>query len=145
MNTVELYDEDFFQWTQCNASVLRSGAVQNADLEHIAEEIEDMGKRHRQAAVNRMRVLIMHLLKYRFQPGKRSPSWTRTIIEQRRRLHLIFEDSPSLRSYVLEHIDAIYAHAAQDAMIEMSSKDIGLPEACPWRMDAILDPKFWPK
>ena len=47
MTAMQLYDRDFFEWTQCNAALLRAGRFDQADIEHIAKEIEDLGKRER--------------------------------------------------------------------------------------------------
>src|SRR3982751_902800 len=80
MKTAELYDRDFAEWTRHNAELLRAGRASEADLEHIAEEIEDMGKRERRSLHNRCVRLIEHLLKWEHQPEQRGSSWTRTII-----------------------------------------------------------------
>src|SRR5580700_5749903 len=68
MNAAELYDRDFAEWAVRNAELLRSGRVAEADLDHIAEEIEDMAKRERRAMQNRLARLIQHLLKWQVQP-----------------------------------------------------------------------------
>ena len=72
-----LYDEDFFEWTRRTAELLRAGRLDQADIEHIAEEIEDMGKRDLKELNSRVQVLVAHLLKWQFQPEKRSRSWER--------------------------------------------------------------------
>ena len=80
MTTADLYDQDFAEWTRQNAELLRSGRASEADLEHIAEEIEDIGKRERRSLHNRFMRLIEHLLKWQQHPERRGISWTRTII-----------------------------------------------------------------
>ena len=67
-----LYDEDFFEWTRRNAELLRAGRLEQADIAHIAEEIEDMGKRDLRGLNSRVQVLLIHLLKWQLQPEKRS-------------------------------------------------------------------------
>ncbi len=66
--TAKLYDRDFYAWANEQASLLRSGRVAEADIEHIAEEIETMGRSEKRELVNRLTVLLLHLLKWQFQP-----------------------------------------------------------------------------
>jgi hypothetical protein len=75
----DLYEQDFFEWTVQNAQLLRAGRLEEADLEHIAEEIEDMGRSERRELESRLSVLLSHLLKWRFQPSRRGRSWQATI------------------------------------------------------------------
>ena len=86
MNAAELYDRDFAEWAVRNAELLRSGRSAEADLDHIAEEIEDMAKRERRAMQSRLTRLIQRLLKWQVQPMKRRASWQSTIAEQRFRI-----------------------------------------------------------
>ena len=96
----DLYDRDFFEWTQCNAALLRAGQLDQADIEHIAEEIEDMGKSQRRALESRLEVLLAHLLKWRFQPDYRGPSWEATIELQRHKLAKLLKEMPDRKSVV---------------------------------------------
>ena len=79
MNAAEVYDADFYEWTVRNTELLRAGRASEADLEHIAEEIEDIGQNQRRQLVSRLVILIAHLLKWQVQPERRSRSWTLTI------------------------------------------------------------------
>src|SRR5690348_6101090 len=103
------YDEDFYKWTQRTAELLREGRIEELDRDHAAEEIAEMGNRDRREVLNRLRVLITHLLKWRIQPGYRGSSWIATINEQRDQLELVLEDSPSLRRYAEDRLRGIYA------------------------------------
>ena len=97
MKTADLYDVDFAEWAVQNAALLRSGRALEADLDHIAEEIEAMAKRERRALYRRLYRVIEHLLKWQFQPARRGASWESTIREQRTSALLILEDNPSFR------------------------------------------------
>jgi len=141
--TKTLYDTDFAEWCAHTAELVRAGRLDEVDLEHVAEEIEDMGKRDRRAATNRTRVLLMHLLKWAAQPQRRSPSWRGTIIEQRHQLNAIFEDSGSIRVFVRDHLQTIHRDAVKKALAEMGRTD-GLPEECRWTLENILDTDFLP-
>lgn len=141
--TKTLYDIDFAEWCARTADLVRAGRLDDVDLEHVAEEIEDMGKRDRRAATNRTRALLMHLLKWAAKEEKRFPSWKATITEQRRRLSAIFEDSGSVRAYVQKNLAVIYREASKDALSEMGRSQ-GLPVKCPWTVKNILDTDFLP-
>jgi hypothetical protein len=90
-----VYDQDFVRWTEMNARLIRSGHLTDADLEHVAEEIEDIGKSEKKAVFSNTRVLLQHLLKWKYQPLLRQGgTWLSTIIEQRNRLEDSFDDTP---------------------------------------------------
>jgi hypothetical protein len=129
-----LYDSDFYDWTQTVAENLRLGPLPRADLEHIAEEIADMGKRDRREARSRMTVLLMHLMKWAAQPDLRGEStWKSTINEQRYQLQAVLEDSPSLRVDLIREIPSIYSKAAGRA-----ADETGLPLSMFSRLDSSL-------
>jgi len=140
--TVSLYDRYFVCWTQETAKRLRGGGrLTEADIEHVAEEIEGMGKRDRRAAFSRSAVLVAHLLKWKHQPNKRSRSWSANIQLQRTRLIRVVEESPSLRSYIGENRMAISSDGAIQAQAETG---LELPEDCAFTFSEALDPEFLP-
>jgi uncharacterized protein DUF29 len=139
-----LYDEDFFEWTSRNAALLRAGRLGQADIEHIAEEIEDMGKRDLKELNSRVRVLVGHLLKWQLQSEKKSRSWERTIASQRAELGQLLEDSPSLRVKILPNLRRNYERAVNLAAIETGLPLDNFPAECPFTVEQILDPEFLP-
>src|SRR5260364_115065 len=86
--TRTLYEQCIVAWANEQAEFIRSGQLDLLDRAHIADEIEDVGKSERRELANRMAVLLAHLLKWQFQPGRRGASWQRTIKEQRRAIAL---------------------------------------------------------
>ena len=88
------YDGDVVAWANEQARRLRAGEFHRLDIEHIADEIEDVGKSEQQELVNRVALLIAHLLKWHYQPGHRSRSWENTIREQRRRCQRRLKKTP---------------------------------------------------
>jgi hypothetical protein len=140
----DLYDEDFFEWTRHNAELLRSGRFEQADIEHIAEEIEDMGKRNLHEMSSRVRVLLSHLLKWQLQPEKKSRSWERTIASQRTELGQLLEDSPSLRVRIQPNLRHIYQKSVQLAVLDTGLPNSQFPSECPFTVEQILDPEFLP-
>jgi hypothetical protein len=140
-----LYDQDFFAWANEQARLLRAGRLSEADIAHIAEEIESMGRSEKRELVNRLSVLLMHLLKWRFQPSARGTSWRLTIEEQRQRLadHLL--DNPSLKATLDASIASGYRLAILGAARETGLDRAVFPAACPWSFEQVMDPDFWPE
>jgi hypothetical protein len=143
--TAELYDTDFAEWTRHNAELLRSGRVSEADLEHIAEEIEDMGKRERRSLHNRSVRLIEHLLKWRYQPERRGASWTRTIILQRRSIRRLLGENPSFRAGFADVVAEAYDDAAAVVSEVMNRPRNELPVSCPFTVEQLLTEGYLPE
>jgi len=142
--TSDLYEEDFFEWTRRNAELLRAGQLQQADIEHIAEEIEDMGKRDLRELKRHVRVLLIHLLKWQLQPRRRSRPCNDTIVSQRIEIEGILEQSPSLRPEIDAHLAGKYKDAVRLAVIETGLRPGRFPGECPFTVEQILDPEFLP-
>src|SRR4029453_13613406 len=111
----ELYDHDFYAWTQEQAALLRKGAVHALDLTNLAEEIESLGKSQHRELGSRLDVLMLHLLKWGYQPLERSGSWPGTIRTQRRELRRLLQQNPSLRPLVPGAVTDGYPDARLDA------------------------------
>jgi len=141
----DLYDRDFFEWTQCNAALLRTGHFQEADIQHIAEEIEDLGKHDRRELFNRLKVLLVYLLKCQAQPEKRSPSWDDTIDTQRDEIALVLKDAPSLKNCALAILSEVYPKAVRKAARENGLSSGDFPESCPYSLAQVLDSEFFPE
>lgn len=139
------YDTDFFQWTQSTAEMIRQGRLAEVDLENVAEEIEDMGKRDRREVRSRLIVLLMHLLKWELQPELRTPSWDSTIDEQRMQIQFIIQDSPSLRRLPSDELAATYKRAVKRAIAQTGLDDSRFPPSCPYTAEQILDSDFLPE
>jgi len=132
-------------WANEQAALLRAGKFSALDIEHIAEEIEDVGKSEQRVLASRMAVLLAHLLKWQYQPGRRGSSWQRTIKEQRRAIVEHIEETPSLKRSLIDErwIRKTWADAVAKA-VEETDLDV-FPEACPWTMEQVLDPGFLPE
>ena len=143
--TESLYERDFYAWANEQAALLRSGKFLAADIENIAEEIESMGKSEKRELVNRLAVLLLHLLKWQFQPKRRGASWEGTIRVQRRDLTAHLEDNPSLKSNLPETLSRAYGNAAILAPGETRLPKATFPATCPWSFEQIMDEEFWPE
>jgi len=139
-----VYDEDFVQWTAETARLLRERRFDQIDVEHIAEEIEDMGKRDRRELESRLSVLVSHLLKWKCQSLKRSHSWQTTATNQRIKLRVLFRDSPSLKASLPRWIEEVYPDAVKRAKFETNLPEDAFPSRCPFTADQLLDPDYLP-
>ena len=109
----QLYDRDYFLWLQRTASLLREGRISEIDLANLVEEIEDMGRSEKRALTSNLKILIMHLFKYRYQPERRSLSWNYTIVEHRQRIRKLLQESPSLKPYLEDIFEGCYRDARE--------------------------------
>jgi hypothetical protein len=144
MKASELYDADFAEWTRQNAELLRSGRVAEADLEHIAEEIEDMGKRERRSFHNRLVRLVEHLLQCQYQPERRGASWIRTIVVQRQAIRRVLDENPSFRPTLSEVAAEAYRDAAGIVSAVTRRPRTDFPPDCPFSLAELLDDAFLP-
>jgi len=140
-----LYDEDFYAWANEQAALLRSGKIASADIQHIAEEIESMGRTEKRELVNRLVVLFLHLLKWQFQPALRGNSWRLSVEEQRYRLADHLDDNPSLKSKLDQAIHDAYRLALIEAEKKTGLARGTFPATCPWSFDQAMQEDFWPE
>src|SRR5258708_39546490 len=113
-----LYETDFYAWTQEQARLLREQKWADLDLDNLVDEVESVGSSEKREIRNRLKRLLTHLLKWKFQPGLRGNSWRRTIREQRDSLADIVQASPSLRNYVSQAMRTAYTGATVAASDE---------------------------
>jgi len=140
-----LYDHDFYAWTNEQVGLLRAGKLSEADLEHIAEEIESMGKSEKRELISRLTVLLLHLLKWEFQPMRRGASWRLSIANTRDALTDHLADNPSLRSVLEASVETAYRRARRDAALETGLSENTFPSTCPWLFSQMMDENFWPE
>ncbi|MDZ8140917.1 MAG: DUF29 domain-containing protein [Nostoc sp. DedQUE04] len=144
MYTSHLYETDFYDWTQKQVSLLKTQQWEQLDTLNLIEEIETLGRKERQELRNRLGILLGHLLKWQFQPEKRSNSWLGTIREQRVQIKLLLQDSPSLKPYLDEVFFSVYELGLALAIRETELGENVFPEICPYTLDQTLNPKFLP-
>ncbi|MBC6434412.1 DUF29 domain-containing protein [Nostoc sp. HG1] len=142
MYASHLYETDFYGWTQEQVSLLKTQQWDQLDTVNLIEEIETLGRRERQELRNRLGVLLGHLLKWQFQPEKRSNSWLSTIREQRVQIKLLLQDSPSLKPYLDEVFLTVYELGLALAIRETELGEQVFPEICPYTLDQTLNTEF---
>jgi hypothetical protein len=141
----ELYETDFYKWTIEQAKFLREEKWNCLDVPNLLEEIESLGKQQRQELRNRLGILLGHLLKWDFQPDRRSKSSIATIREQRHQILRLLKESPSLKPYLPEALVDAYETGLNLAVSETSLDYDAFPQECPYSLEQILNPEFPPK
>ena len=144
MNT-QNYREDFHAWAYQNAQLLREGRFEEIDIENIAEELEDMGSSKARELESRLGVLLAHLLKWVYQPERRSNSWRATILEQRRRIARLIKKNPSLKNVLDEAFLDGFGDARLIAMRETGLNDDIFPLTSPFTVEQTLNDDYWPE
>ncbi|VXD24190.1 DUF29 domain-containing protein [Planktothrix paucivesiculata] len=141
---LSLYEQDFYLWIENTVNQLKTGQLLEVDWGNLIEEIESMGRSEKQALESNLIIVLLHLLKYKYQPDKRSNSWLSSIYEHRRRLRKALKSSPSLKPYYTEVLEECYQDARQEAALETGLTLEVFPLVCPFTPEATLDSEFLP-
>lgn len=142
MNYNSLYEQDFNLWLKTTADLLRKQEFTSLDLENLITEIEAMGRSEKRELYNRLIILLLHLLKWKYQPSHRSNSWLSTINEQRRQIIKLLSDSPSLNNYLQDNFDSCYQIARKDASSETGLPRETFPEDATFWQDNFLNSDY---
>jgi len=138
------YESDFYGWTLEQADLIRSGHSSQLDFENLLEEIESMGRSEKRALESSLKVLLAHLLKWKYQPSYRGKSWELTIKEQRRKVSRILKENPSLKSKLSDAITNAYGDSVFLAVKETGLDENAFPQECPWDFDEFISDTFYP-
>jgi hypothetical protein len=146
----DLYERDFYAWAMREAGLLqrlaRGDRVNDVlDAANLAEEIESLGRSEKRELSNRLRVLLLHLLKWQYQPERRGASWRATIRDQRYGIETVLEESPSLRPNFPDAIATAYNRTLPNASDETGLSRKTFPTTCPYTPEQILDHDFPPE
>lgn len=139
------YEQDIIAWANEQAHLMRTGRFDLLDVEHIAEEMEIMGKSEKRELASRMSLLLAHLLKWQYQPIRRGSSWERTIRVQRKEIAYELRDIPSLKPLLQ---DSEWQDLIWDKAVSIAAEETGLdvfPESCPWTFEQVLTVDFFPE
>ena len=145
-DAAKLYNTDFYAWTKQQADLLKDHQFVKLDIDHLLEEIISMGKSERRELIARLEILLVHLLKWKYQPTFRSNSWKLTIEEQRERIQEHLADNPSLGTpnQLAEDLKKAYKHARTGASKETGLERSTFPISCEWDIDSLFDLGFYP-
>ncbi len=140
-----LYKTDYLQWIDTTVEKLRSREYANVDWDSLIEEIEDMGRSERRSLKSNLIVVLVHLLKWQFQPECRSGSWEGSVVEHRRRIREALDDSPSLQPYLESIFAECYPQAVKQAKAETRLPLETFPQLCPYELAEVLNDEFLPE
>lgn len=137
--------DDFSEWISQTAQLLRERRWQEIDVPSLIEEVEDLGKSERRGITSQLTRLLLHLLKWQYQPQRRSDSWLDSITDARTQIELAIDDSPSLRSYPSQQLSNSYQRARRQAAKQTGLELSVLPETCPYALDLALTEDWLPE
>jgi hypothetical protein len=145
MSLAQLYDQDYDLWLAETAAALKTGQVERLDYENLIEEIEAMGRNRKDALESNLEQLLLHLLKWRYQPEKQTNSWRLSIREHSRRLVKLLKNSPSLKPYLESVLDDCYQEARERASLETDLPIKIFPLVLPFTPENLLNPSYLPE
>lgn len=137
-NKTLIYEKDFFKWTNDQAKLLRKQEFSSLDIENLIEEIESLGRSERRTLESYLEILLMHMLKVKFQPSKHTKSWDLSIKNSRQKFKKVLSQNPSLKRKLNDILKDAYESARLDAALETNLDEKTFPKSCPWKMDEIL-------
>jgi Domain of unknown function DUF29 len=133
----DLYEADETAWLDAMAELIREGRATDLDYPHLAEYLEDMARRDRREVSSRLRILLIHVLKWTYQKEMRTPSWQTTVLDQQAELEPDMEGGV-LRKHAEESLSAIYQKAVKRAAQETKLSAEAFPPECPWTLEQLL-------
>ncbi|MCU0536342.1 MAG: DUF29 domain-containing protein [Hydrococcus sp. Prado102] len=139
-----LYEKDYYLWLKETIQLLQNDKLLELDRQNLIEELEEMARSQKKTVKSNLTIILWHLLKYKYQPEKRTNSWKLTIFEHRDRLAEDFVDSPSLKPFFLEVFNDCYSKARQKAAIETELPIEIFPVECPFTPEETLNPEYLP-
>jgi hypothetical protein len=139
------YEDDDYLWLYEQIELLRLKRINEVDLPNLIRELEDMGSEKLHALESAYRLLIAHLLKWAFQPERRSSSWEITIVRERSNIELRERTSRTLAGQAPRIVDRIYRRALKEASVETGLPKSAFPAECPWTLDQLRDEDFLPE
>jgi hypothetical protein len=139
------YETDFYAWLLTQAAHLRAKQWNALDVDNLVEEIDTLGRSERHAVWSHLRMLLLHLLKWCYQPERRGRSWQRSILLARQHLDRRLRESPSLRPELPVFIAEAYTDARRLAAVETSLPESSFSPTCPWSLEQLQDLNFLPE
>ncbi|HJU09866.1 MAG TPA: DUF29 domain-containing protein [Candidatus Binataceae bacterium] len=141
------HNADFHGWTSDQVSLIQQRQFDAVDWQNVIEELMAAARNEERALGSQFERFLLHLLKWQYQPDKRSGSWEAPIVDARRKIDKALRRSPSLKSELDETFRDAYQTARLYAGAEMGWRkarwERELPEKCPWTLDQIRS-DFWP-
>ena len=138
------YQTDFYSWTQQQAALLKARQFNELDFDNLIEEIESMGASEKKELDSRLIELLLHLLKWQYQPKRKGSSWEVSIAKQRVGIRKVLRDNPSLKYQLEQRVIDCYPDAKSYAAIETKLSKSHFPEECPYSLEQLFNENFMP-
>ncbi len=138
------YEQDFYGWTQEQAALLKAGRLNDLDIANLIEEVEAMGRSEKRELESRLTVLLVHLLKWKYQSNRRCRSWQLTIKTQRIDFLKVLRDNPGLKTGLEQSMVDAYQLATIKASQETGLDEAIFPSVCPWDLSDTIKQDFYP-
>ncbi len=138
------YEKDFYSWTQEQAELLKNGRFSDLDIANLIEEVESMGRSEKRELESRLTILLLHLLKWKYQDVRRGRSWQLSIDEQRIQFEETLNENPGLKPQLDEIVKKAYKLAVIKAARETKISKSIFPENCPWTLAQFIEDGFYP-
>ena len=138
------YEKDFYSWTQEQAELLKNGRFSELDIDNLIEEVESMGRSEKRELKSRLTILLLHLLKWKYQEVRRGRSWQLSIDEQRIQFEQTLNENSGLKPALDQIIKDAYKLAVIRAARETKISKAVFPERCPWTLAQFLEDGFYP-
>lgn len=132
------YDSDFYMWTKVQADLLKKQEFEKMDIKHMIEEIEALGRSQADKLESHLAILLMHLLKVKYQPHLHTRSWDLSIKNAKYQAKRTLEHNPSLKSKLGEILKDAYFTARLSAAQETNLEEKTFPKECPWDAKELL-------
>ncbi len=140
-----LYAYDFVAWVEQTVAQMQAQDFDQVDWVNLIEEVADISRRERRRLESKLIVILLHLLKWQYQPTHRTGRWKSSLREHRRRVNRDLKDSPSLRPFLADIFDDCYSAACAQAADEIGLEGDRFPNLCPYKIEQVLDPDFLPQ
>jgi len=141
-----LYEQDFPLWAERQAALLRAGRFDELDLENLIEEVEDLSPRERKSIESYVETMREHFLRLALSPAERlRRGWLVTVDKQR--VELARELTATLHNHLETELPAVYAGLRRPVARQLEKDHVSadaLSAACPYTLDQILDPDWYP-
>lgn len=138
------YEKDFYGWTQEQAALMRAGRLTDLDITNLIEEIETMGRSEKRELESRLTILLLHLLKWKYQEVRRGRSWQLSIVEQRLKFNQTLDENPGLKPQLADILASAYKYASLQAARETKISSNVFPVTCPWTLEEAIQTDFYP-
>ena len=139
------YEEDLYSWAVEQARLLREGRIAQADAKNIAEELDDVGNAQYDKLESALRIILLHLLKWDYQPDRRSRSWQLSIAIQRKHVLRVLRKNPGLKSVADEAMIEAYETARLEAAVQTEMELETFPDDCSYEWAQVMERSInWP-